>query len=91
MGKNTKVPEGKEFETRGDTVAKRATEEALDSRRSLLGMAHRNAFEDRAKDKALIKAHGGTDAMKSKSFATKRYMKGGAVMSGRGVRDTKMS
>ena len=29
--------------------------------------------------------------MKSKSFATKRYMNGGMVMSGRGVRDTKMS
>ena len=91
MGKNTRVPEGKEFETRGDTVAKRAAEVAIGRRRIPGDGRLRDAFEDLFKDKALIKAHGGTDAMKSKSFATKRYMKGGAVMSGRGVRDTKMS
>ena len=49
------------------------------------------AYEDKEKDEDLIKKHGGTNAMKSKSFATKRYMNGGMVMSGRGVRDTKMS
>ena len=35
--------------------------------------------------------YGVTKAMTSKSFATKRYMNGGMVMSNRGVRDTKMS
>ena len=101
MGKNTRVPEGKEFETRGDRVAKRAAKEA-DRDRILANtyvpysgpaatLTRRDNFEDAIKDQDLIKKYGGTNAMKSKSFATKRYMNGGMVMSGRGVRDTKMS
>ena len=41
------------------------------------------------KDLRLVKKYG-KDSMKSKSFATKRYMNGGCVMAGRGVRKTKM-
>ena len=54
-----------------------------------------------AKDKVLrAKAAGedysniklyGDSAMRGKGFATPRYMNGGMVMPGRGVRDTKMS
>ena len=41
------------------------------------------------KDLKLVNKYG-KDSMKSKSFATKRYMNGGCVMAGRGVRKTKM-
>tara|TARA_R110000822_G_scaffold16529_2_gene56113 strand:- start:2189 stop:2467 length:279 start_codon:yes stop_codon:yes gene_type:complete len=92
MVKNTDLPKGKEFETRGDRVAKRAAKKALDDRHIIFGLvASEDAYEDHDKDEDLIKKYGGTNAMKSKSFATKRYMNGGMVMSGRGVRDTKMS
>jgi hypothetical protein len=101
MVKNTRVPEGTEFETRGDRVAKKAAKKA-ESDRILANtyvpysgpaatLTRRATFEDAIKDQDLIKKYGGTNAMKSKSFATKRYMNGGMVMSGRGVRDTKMS
>tara|TARA_R110001583_G_scaffold29803_1_gene103802 strand:+ start:1304 stop:1582 length:279 start_codon:yes stop_codon:yes gene_type:complete len=92
MVKNTDLPKDKEFETRGDRVAKRAAKKALDDRHIIFGLvASEDAYEDHDKDEDLIKKYGGTNAMKSKSFATKRYMNGGMVMSGRGVRDTKMS
>ena len=92
MVKNTDLPKGKEFETRGDRVAKKAAKKALDDRHIIFGLvASEDAYEDHDKDEDLIKKYGGTNAMKSKSFATKRYMNGGMVMSGRGVRDTKMS
>jgi len=108
MVKNTRVPEGTEFETRGDRVAKRAAKKAADDRfeyitelfpygdrdkteDKIVNSVLDDAYDDLKKDRDLIKKQGGTNAMKSKSFATKRYMNGGMVMSGRGVRDTKMS
>ena len=109
MGKNIKVPEGTEFETRGDKVAKKAAKKSYSDRSDELIRLYgapadatafgkmvstkkrEDAYEDKEKDKDLIKKYGGTKAMTSKSFATKRYMNGGMVMSNRGVRDTKMS
>jgi len=47
-------------------------------------------LEDRfVKDIKLVKNYG-KDSMKAKGFATKRYMNGGCVMSGRGVKETKI-
>jgi hypothetical protein len=112
MVKNTRVPEGTEFETRGDRVAKRVAKKAYGDRNNairemyaapdrtdpgdnilekLANSSMVDSYDDLKKDQDLIKKQGGTKAMKSKSFATKRYMNGGMVMSGRGVRDTKMS